>query len=299
LLKDEMGDQNAFEDLDAKLWTCRQEGLNNEQIAKYTIQWNKELAEKELAKLTAEISNVSRPFQFGDIVNLMLACLLNLDDFSDGVFLTNLVIADGIVHDKFVQSFQKSSWLLVQEMAPFMNAIHMWGLGLYFLLLSQSFQWLIAIRGFFANIQIIAEGGGMAYCQAVGFEALARRRSHERANKHKVKNLGDLQAVIMGIAVVVLENCTSGMLSSSFLMFRGVEDLLDQPIALISALLSAAALLMKGLDYLRQGLAGQCIGILAPFPILVAAWIFAKLYFMQTCPGHAWQLTSGCMELEV
>eukprot|EP00747_Dinoflagellata_sp_TGD_P203644 gnl/TRDRNA2_/TRDRNA2_7727_c0_seq1.p1 gnl/TRDRNA2_/TRDRNA2_7727_c0~~gnl/TRDRNA2_/TRDRNA2_7727_c0_seq1.p1 ORF type:complete len:132 (+),score=8.07 gnl/TRDRNA2_/TRDRNA2_7727_c0_seq1:33-398(+) len=108
---------------------------------------------------------------------------------------------------------------------------------------------------------------------------------------------------------VLLENLPAAQLTTSFLMFRDALSLTAQPIPLCSALLSTMSILKKGIDVAKAGKfdnsrtfrknLGQFIlsFSLASIFIGLGAWILAKLYFIQTCDSHMWNLSTGCMHL--
>jgi len=180
-----------------------------------------------------------------------------------------------------------------------MGLVHLWGLALFFLILGQTSQ-----------LAMVFDEPALA-CDAVGLSALAEFLDEGTKNPGK-------RTFFMALTRVLFENIPSGMIASSFLMFSGVQDLTEQPIALVSALLSAGALLKKGVDVLggpritteprlpHQAASQQAIPQLSPPPCVLnfaglviigmGAWILAKLYFIQTCPDHAWQITSGCLQ---
>lgn len=245
-------------------------GLRGEPVEEPEITWND-----------------AGPLSWNDAGPLFFGCLENLDDFSDGAVIGAMILQDAVVHPRFVGSFLYSSSVWVRALAPAMDMIHMFGLALLWLLLGQAAQWSITLLGETVNATML---------ESVGFNALSEREADSEG-----------KALFLGLTRVLLENCSSGLLAGSFIMFTGVDDLLEQPIGLVSAILSAAALCKKSVDIFSTAIATakrssagvilfECILGLALG--LIGAWITAKLWFIQTCPDHAWELTAGCMNLD-
>merc|ERR1712216_500997 len=110
----------------------------------------------------------------------------------------------------------------------------------------------------------------------------------------------------MSFSRAILQNGVQVSLSTSFLMFIDVESLLDQPIIVSSCILSLLSMVKKTVELwkfahrdCRRDPKGGCgcasfASIFALLILSLAAWNGAKLVFIETCPYHAWRISSGC-----
>jgi len=277
-----------------------------------------------------------------DAAPMFFGCLENYDDFSDGAVIGAMMLQDAVVHPRFVGSFLYSSSAWVRALAPAMDMLHMWRLALLCLFLGQAAQWAVPWAISVVNdatspeaSKELEERANATSFESVGFNALAERHAREVSREtrtalvqagrpdsgmHSHREKDPFRLCTMGVARVLLENGPSGLIAASFVMFTGVDNLLEQPIGLACAILSAAAMFKKSVDLLLIAVKKACmksdspsldccspsldccaVGTLFILGLaigLVDAWIIAKLWFIQTCPDHAWELTAGCMKLD-
>lgn len=244
------------------------------------------------------------------------------DTFTDGCGLALIFHNDHIIHGKFVQMFQLSSSSILKELAPLVDAVHLWGFAAAFLVLSQLLTFLLS--GATGKIQrtdlqpfteedmksgksLRRAGVVSGFAEAAGFKVLAARMDSMTGDREKIGNTFVSGLIIFSQAL--LEAAPQGTFNITLIMLLGVQSLLAQPVTLASCLLSVVSLVKKGFlmlsnaNTLRRIVHGSELMVPALFAafgltlICIAAWNVARLYYIETCPHHAWQITSGCISL--
>ena len=90
-------------------------------------------------------------------------------------------------------------------------------------------------------------------------------------------------------------------------MFKGVTSLFEQPITLISALLSCFSILKKSVEIMQfaysrrrlEGFGTVCmVTAIALLTFFLATLILMKLYFIEACESHKWEFSAGCLDMD-
>jgi hypothetical protein len=255
------------------------------------------------------------PFMFG--------LLYSYNDFGDSIVVARMVLADKIIHRKFVQTLLRSHWPTVRHLAPIADTVHLWRIAAMVLVTSQSLHIFIAgawssylhsaMKPFSAhdleNARLTRRGepgqhgvlgAFAASAEAAGMSALAERMEAmvpDRARRSRM--------FWMYFTRALFQNAVQVSIETSLLMFLGVQSITDEPMILFNCVLSLTSMFKRFSDMWRMA-CRECYGRdnlnscapvatgLALILIGLAAWNVAKLYFIEVCPHHAWRLSSGC-----
>lgn len=233
-----------------------------------------------------------------------LGCLEHADWFTDGALPVQAYLCGPTVTEHFAESFEVSAaWPL----APIIRTLHFWGLltlVLSFAALTQ--QLLGAVDSGEDRHDLAAD--------VPGFGAVANWYEEQDRDWSKAAEDGGClseRALLTSISKVFLENVVQLWLQASFfaLIFKRlhhvgkVKLLISMGLGLFSCLAKTLPMavglcraLASGSVRWQLGVAVLCGQMVAVFGV---AWTIAKLYQSFHCESHIWNLTSGCVPMEM
>lgn len=235
------------------------------------------------------------PMKAWDILAFLASKLDVQDAAGDGLAVAAAASLPASAHERFVLSFAKLpslQWL-----------VHNLGLaGVVAAALAYA-TWLQAMLVILAGTGV--KGGRAVLADMAGLGALARGMLATSEQGGEQEDSAP-RVFILALTKVLAEAAPQALSQTSLLMAAS-ESILEQPVVLVSVLLSLTVMLVQvkeavrgaclvqkwGVDALfyRAGATGLVLVILS-----VCAYCLTKLYMTEVCKGRLWGISGGCIE---